>query len=52
MISERQRDRVMGYIRKGVEEGATALVGGPDAPTGFDKGFFVRPTLSSTSTTP
>ena len=45
VISEVQRDRVMGYIRKGVEEGATALVGGPDAPTGFDKGFYVRPTL-------
>jgi aldehyde dehydrogenase (NAD+) len=45
VISEVQRNRVMGYIRKGVEEGATALVGGPDAPTGFDKGFFVRPTL-------
>ena len=45
VISEKQRDRVMGYINKGVEEGATALVGGPDAPTGFDKGFFVRPTL-------
>src|SRR6185312_12558961 len=37
VISEVQRDRVMGYIRKGVEEGATALVGGPDAETGFDK---------------
>ena len=45
MISEKQRERVMGYIKKGVEEGATALVGGPDAPTGFDKGFYVRPTL-------
>ena len=29
VISERQRDRVTGYIQKGVEEGATALVGGP-----------------------
>jgi aldehyde dehydrogenase (NAD+) len=45
VISEKQRDRVMGYIRKGVEEGATALVGGPDAETGFDKGYYVRPTL-------
>ena len=34
-----------GYIQKGIDEGANALVGGPDAPTGFDKGFFVRPTL-------
>ena len=45
VISDRQRQRVLGYIQKGVDEGATALVGGPDAPTGFDKGFFVRPTL-------
>ncbi|KAA8964602.1 aldehyde dehydrogenase family protein [Mycobacterium sp.] len=45
LISDRQRQRVLGYLNKGIEEGATALVGGPDAPTGFDKGFFVRPTL-------
>jgi acyl-CoA reductase-like NAD-dependent aldehyde dehydrogenase len=45
VISDKQRKRVLGYISKGVEEGATCLVGGPDAPTGFDKGFFVRPTL-------
>ena len=45
LISDKQRKRVLGYINKGIEEGATALVGGPDAPTGFDKGFFVRPTL-------
>ncbi|HEX3567391.1 MAG TPA: aldehyde dehydrogenase family protein, partial [Acidimicrobiales bacterium] len=37
--------RVTGYIQKGVDEGATALVGGPGAATGFDKGYFVRPTL-------
>src|SRR5882762_3539824 len=45
VISQRQFDRVTGYIKKGVEEGATALVGGPGAETGFDKGYFVRPTL-------
>src|ERR1700722_13169914 len=45
VISDKQRRRVLGYISKGVEEGPTALVGGPDAPTGFDKGFYVRPTL-------
>lgn len=45
VISDKQRTRVLGYLNKGVEEGATALVGGPDAPTGFDKGFYVRPTL-------
>jgi aldehyde dehydrogenase (NAD+) len=45
VISEKQRERVLGYIQKGVDEGATCRVGGPDAPTGFDKGFYVRPTL-------
>ncbi len=45
VISAKQRKRVLGYINKGVEEGATCLVGGPDAPTGFDRGFYVRPTL-------
>jgi aldehyde dehydrogenase (NAD+) len=45
VISDKQRQRVLGYIRKGIDEGATCLVGGPDASTGFDKGYFVRPTL-------
>ena len=45
VISARQRERVVRYIRKGIEEGATLLAGGPDAPAGFDKGFWVKPTL-------
>ncbi|HEX6351596.1 aldehyde dehydrogenase family protein [Actinophytocola sp.] len=42
-VSAAQRDRVVGYIRKGVEEGATLAAGGPDPVEG--KGFFVRPTV-------
>jgi acyl-CoA reductase-like NAD-dependent aldehyde dehydrogenase len=45
VISEKQRRRVLGYIRKGVDEGATLLVGGADAPAGRDKGFWIKPTL-------
>lgn len=45
VISEKQRNRILGYIGKGVEEGATLLVGGMEPPDGFDKGFWVRPTL-------
>jgi acyl-CoA reductase-like NAD-dependent aldehyde dehydrogenase len=45
VISAKQRERVVGYIRKGIDEGATLLVGGADAPTGFDKGFWLKPTL-------
>jgi acyl-CoA reductase-like NAD-dependent aldehyde dehydrogenase len=45
LISAKQRDRVRGYIEKGVDEGARLLVGGPETPEGFDRGFFVKPTL-------
>ena len=45
MISAKQRERVLGYIQKGIDEGAKLLVGGTDAPAGRDKGFWVKPTL-------
>ena len=38
-------ERVLGYIQKGIDEGATLLVGGTDEPAGRDKGFWVKPTL-------
>jgi len=43
MVSKTQQERVQSYIRKGIEEGATLVTGGPDAPA--DKGFFVKPTV-------
>jgi aldehyde dehydrogenase (NAD+) len=46
-----QRDRVRGYIRTGLEEGARMLTGGAEAPDGLDRGYFVRPTLFSTDNT-
>ena len=45
VISAKQRSRIVGYIEKGIAEGANLLVGGPEAPAGFDKGFYVTPTL-------
>jgi len=45
LTSAAQRDRVRGYIKKGIEEGAVLLCGGPDAPEGIDKGYYVRPTI-------
>ncbi len=47
VISARQRERIRGYIRTGIEEGARLLAGGPEAPDGLDRGFFVRPTVFS-----
>jgi aldehyde dehydrogenase (NAD+) len=45
LISAVQRDRVRGYIQKGVDEGATLVTGGAEAPEGLDTGYFVRPTV-------
>lgn len=45
VISAKQQSRILGYIRKGVDEGATMLVGSTKPPKQFDKGFWVNPTL-------
>src|SRR3974390_1856359 len=45
VISAKQRDRIVGYIQKGIDEGARMVVGGTEAPEGRDKGYWVRPTL-------
>jgi betaine-aldehyde dehydrogenase len=45
LISQLQRERVRGYIKKGIEGGAQLLAGGPDAPEGLPKGYYVRPTI-------
>ncbi|QRP49100.1 aldehyde dehydrogenase family protein [Amycolatopsis sp. FDAARGOS 1241] len=45
LVSSAQRERVRGYIEKGVAEGATLVTGGAEAPEGLDTGFFVRPTV-------
>jgi aldehyde dehydrogenase (NAD+) len=45
VISAKQRERVLGYIQKGIDEGAKLLVGGTRKPAGRDKGFWVKPTL-------
>jgi aldehyde dehydrogenase (NAD+) len=44
LISERQRTRVLGYIEKGVAEGATLALGG-GRPAHLPKGWYVEPTL-------
>ena len=45
LVSELQRERVRGYIKKGIEGGAQLLTGGPDAPEGLPKGYYVKPTI-------
>ncbi|MDN3270028.1 aldehyde dehydrogenase family protein [Streptomyces sp. MA15] len=43
LVSARQRDRVRGYIEKGVAEGARLAAGGPEAPR--PQGYYVSPTV-------
>ena len=45
MVTRKQYERVQDYIRKGIEEGATLLAGGPGRPDGLERGYFVRPTV-------
>jgi betaine-aldehyde dehydrogenase len=45
LSSQMQLDRVRGYIKKGVEEGAELLAGGADQPEGLPGGYFVKPTI-------
>ncbi len=45
LVSATQRERVLGYIKKGIEEGATLVTGGVEKPEGLEHGFFVRPTV-------
>lgn len=44
LVSARQRDRVLGYIEKGQEEGAKLVYGG-GRPAHLPKGWYVEPTL-------
>jgi len=47
VISATQRERVRGYIQKGIDEGATLVTGGVETPDGLDTGYYVKPTIFS-----
>jgi acyl-CoA reductase-like NAD-dependent aldehyde dehydrogenase len=47
LVSQAQRERVRGYIEKGVEEGAKLVTGGAEPPEGLERGYFVQPTVFS-----
>ena len=47
LASAAQRDRVVSYINKGIEEGAKLIAGGPEAPEGLEKGYYVKATVFS-----
>ncbi|MFJ6572888.1 aldehyde dehydrogenase family protein [Streptomyces sp. NPDC091292] len=43
VVNARQHERVRGYIRTGLAEGARLVAGGPDAPRA--RGYYVSPTV-------
>jgi acyl-CoA reductase-like NAD-dependent aldehyde dehydrogenase len=47
LVSDVQRERVRGYIQKGLEEGARLVTGGAEAPANLERGYFVKPTVFS-----
>ena len=45
VVNKRQWDQIQGYIQKGIDEGARLVAGGPGLPDGFNRGFYVKPTV-------
>jgi aldehyde dehydrogenase (NAD+) len=45
VASRPQFEKVQRLIQKGVDEGATVVVGGPGRPAGLDTGYYVKPTV-------
>ncbi|ODA66746.1 3-succinoylsemialdehyde-pyridine dehydrogenase [Methyloligella halotolerans] len=45
LVSAVQFEKVQGLIETAIDEGAKTLAGGPGRPAGFNRGYFVRPTV-------
>ena len=45
VISETQFNKIQNLIKKGIDEGAKLVAGGPGKPDGLDKGYYVKPTV-------
>jgi len=45
LANKTQFEKVQQLLKKGVEEGATVVAGGPGRPQGLDQGYFVKPTV-------
>ncbi|MGV0716085.1 aldehyde dehydrogenase family protein [Mycolicibacterium sp. XJ662] len=45
VASKAQFDKIQGLLQKGIEEGATLVIGGPGRPDGLDTGYYVKPTV-------
>ena len=45
VVNETQWTKIQDLIQKGIDEGARLVAGGSGRPEGFNKGYFIRPTV-------
>ncbi|MEU8422800.1 aldehyde dehydrogenase family protein [Micromonospora sp. NPDC048835] len=45
MASEAHRQKVVGYVERGIADGARLMFGGPERPEGLPVGAYVQPTI-------
>ena len=45
VVSGHQFARIQEFINSGITEGARLVAGGPERPEGWERGYFVRPTI-------
>jgi aldehyde dehydrogenase (NAD+) len=45
VASKAQFDKIQALIQKGIDEGATVVVGGTGRPDGLESGYYVKPTV-------
>lgn len=50
LANARQFAKVQAMIETGIQEGATLVTGGVGRPAGFDRGYYVRPTVFANAT--
>lgn len=47
VVNKKQFDNIQRLIQAAIDEGTNMPVGGPGLPTGFNKGYYIRPTVFS-----
>jgi len=45
VVSKIQYDKIINLIKSGIDERATLAAGGPELPSGLNKGYFIKPTI-------
>jgi aldehyde dehydrogenase (NAD+) len=45
VVNRAQFERIQRYIQIGLDEGAQLVCGGPGRPEGFERGYYIRPTI-------